>query len=100
VITHLQSAAADASRSAALAAVQVERADRLLTDAADRLERIFSTVQQTVSYLQHTVSGAGRMSGAWLAGIKAVMTAYREMRDTPPKRRAAPVDDEDGLFIG
>jgi hypothetical protein len=100
VITHLQSAAVDASRSAAMAAAQVERADRLLTDATDRLERIFATVQSTATQIHQTVSGAGRMSGAWLAGIKAVMSAYRELRETPRKRRPAPVDEEDSLFIG
>jgi hypothetical protein len=35
-----------------------------------------------------------------VAGFKAMVEAYRELRDAPPKRRAAPVDEEDSLFIG
>ena len=93
VVEHLQAAAADAARSTALAAAQVDKADRLLTDVTNRVDRILTMVQGKVS-------GAGRMSGAWLAGLKAVVTAYRELKDTPPRRRPAPVEDEDGLFIG
>jgi hypothetical protein len=93
IVEHLRAAAADAARSTALAAAQVDRADRLLTDVTNRVDRILTVVHGKVS-------GAGRMSGAWLAGVKAVVTAYRELKDMPPKRRPAPVEDEDGLFIG
>jgi Tfp pilus assembly protein FimV len=93
VVAHLQAAASDAARSTALAATQVEKADRLLNDITTRVDRILSMVQTSVS-------GAGRVSGAWVAGFKAMVEAYRELRDAPPKRRAAPVDEEDSLFIG
>jgi hypothetical protein len=93
VVAHLQSAAADAARSTALAAAQVERADRLVNDLTDRVER-------GVASVQHAVSGAGHLSGAWLSGLKTMIETYRDLREAPPTRRPAPVDEEDSLFIG
>lgn len=92
VLAHLQAAAADAKRSTAVVAGQVERVDGLVTDLSARLEQTFATIQTAVT-------GASHMSGAWIAGLKAVVSAIRDIRDTP-RRRQAPVEDDSGLFIG
>jgi len=92
LIAHLQAAASDVARSTAMAAAQVERADRLLTDATHRVDRILGTAQDAVA-------GASRASGAWVAGLKAAITAFLELRD-PPRRRRTPEEEDEGLFIG
>jgi hypothetical protein len=89
LITNLQAMTAEAARASAIAAAQVERADRLFTEMSARLDETLTTVQTAVV-------GATR-GGAWLAGIKAAFAALRDMR---APRRPATVDEEDALFIG
>ena len=92
VVANLQAIAADAARAASVAAVQVERADKLFDDLAGR-------VDQTLATVQSTVLGATRGTGAWLAGLKAALATLRDFRSSS-SRRAAAVEDEDALFIG
>lgn len=91
LITNMQAISSDAARATALAAAQVERADRLFSGVAAQIEETMATVQGAVL-------GVTR-GGAWLAGLKAVMGAVRDLR-TPSRRRPAAVDEEDALFIG
>ena len=70
----------------------MERADRLFTDFAARLDETLATVQ-------NTVIGATRGSGAWLAGLKAALAVLRDLRQSP-RTRSASVEEEDALFIG
>jgi len=86
---HVNAIGRDASRAASLAAAQVERADRLFVDLVQRVERLMNTVQVAVS-------GTAREGTAILAGVRAALTAIREMR---ARRARARAEDEDGLFI-
>lgn len=83
---------ADAARTAALAATQVERADRLFGDLAQR-------VDYTLNTLQSRVLGPARDGMAVVAGIRAALATFRQLRQTTRKRPAV-VEEEDALFIG
>lgn len=91
MVANLNALSADAARAAALAAAQVERADRLFGELANRVE-------QTLTTLQRSVLAPAREGFAVLAGLKAVLDAFRAPRET--HSRAGGVEDEDALFIG
>ena len=88
----LQSIAADAAKATATATLQVERAEKLFAELSVRIE-------QTVASVQDTVVGATR-GGAWLAGLRNVLSILRDLRQPSRGRRPSPVDEEDALFIG
>ena len=92
VVQNLNAITSEAARAAALAATQVERADRLFGDLAHR-------VDDTLNTLQARVFGPAREGVAVLAGLRAALAAFRDLRDSG-RRRPAPVEEEDALFIG
>lgn len=92
VFHNLNAMSAEAARAAALTAMQVERADRLFGDLAERVE-------MTVNTLQSRVLTPAREGAALLAGLRAALGAFRDLRETSHKRSAA-VEEEDALFIG
>lgn len=92
VFEHLRTLTADAARAASLAAAQVERADRLFGDLAFRAD-------QTLTTLQQRVLAPARDGMAMLAGVRAALAAFRELRDAG-RKRAAVAEEEDVLFIG
>jgi hypothetical protein len=92
VFQQLQSVTAEAARAAALAAMQVERADKLFGEVSQRLE-------QTLVTLQSRVVAPAREGFAVLAGIRAALATLRDLREAG-RRRAAAVEEEDALFIG
>jgi hypothetical protein len=92
VFQNLNAMSAEAAKAAALAAQQVERADRLFGDLVHR-------VDATVNTLQSRVIGPAREGAAMLAGLRAALSALRDVRESP-QRRQAPVEEEDALFIG
>ena len=92
VVANLQTITADAARATAVAATQVERADKLFADLAARLD-------QTLAAVQNSVLGATRGGGAWLAGLKAALAVLRDLRQSP-RTRSTSVEEEDALFIG
>ena len=84
--------ARDAARISSLAAGQVERVDRLVTELTARIEQTATTVQDAI--LRPLREGAAIMSG-----VKAVIDVFRELTGRPapvPARK----EDEDALFIG
>jgi len=91
IVANLQSITTDAARATAMAAAQVERADKLFADLAVRVE-------ETITSVQNTVAGATR-GGAWLSGIKAALAVLRDLR-APATRRPSHAEEEDALFIG
>ncbi len=91
IVANLQAITAEAARATAIAAVQVERADKLFADLAARVE-------DPIASVQHTVAGAAR-GGTWLTGIKAAIAALRDLR-APAPRRPSHAEEEDALFIG
>ena len=86
---HVNAIGRDASRAAALAAAQVERADLLFADLVQRVDRLMNTVQTAVG-------GTAREGAAILSGFRAALTVIRGMRASGARARA---EDEDGLFI-
>ena len=81
----------DASRTAALAAAQAQKIDRLVTDLTRRVDETSAIVQQAI------VTPA-REGMAIVAALKAGFGALRTMRDA--RGRSAGVEEEDALFIG
>jgi hypothetical protein len=92
VFQNLQTLTTEAARAAALAAIQVERADKVFSELSQR-------VDQTLVSLQSRVVGPAREGFAVLAGIRAALAAFRDLRDSG-RRRPAAVEEEDALFIG
>jgi hypothetical protein len=92
VFQNLTTLTADAARAAALAAVQVERADKVFGDLAHRID-------YTLNTLQNRVLGPAREGVALLAGLRAALAALREIRESGAKRPGT-VEEEDALFIG
>ena len=92
VFQNLTVMSAEAARAAALAAVQVERADRLFADLAER-------VDVTINTLQSRVLGPAREGSALLAGVRAALAALRD-RHEAGRRRPSAAEEEDALFIG
>jgi hypothetical protein len=92
VFQNMQTVTAEMARTIAMAATQVERADRLFDDLAHRIDR-------TLNVLQNRVLGPAREGAALLAGIRAALGAFRDLRETSQKRSSA-VEEEDALFIG
>ena len=88
VFGNLQSIARDASRAASVATAQVERADRLFADLAQRVE-------QTVIAVQASVVQPLREGRALLSAFRAGLGVIRDMRSR--SRRGA--EDDDALFI-
>ena len=88
----LNTIARDAARISSLAAGQVERVDRLVTDLTTRLEETATTVQNAI--LKPLRDGAAIMSG-----VKAAIEVVRELTGRHGSSRTR-AEDEDALFIG
>jgi hypothetical protein len=91
VFVHLNAIGRDAARAAALAAAQVERADKLFNDVALRFEHTLHTVQDTVI-------GPVREGRALISAFRAAMQAIRDLRPNGRARQGRG-DDDDALFI-
>lgn len=91
IFSHLNAIGRDASHATSLAAAQVERADRLFADLAQRVE-------QAVDGLQAGLAQPARETRAFFSGLKAAFQVIREVRDGGRRRRSR-ADDEDALFI-
>lgn len=79
----------DAARVAALALVQAERVDRLVTSISARVE-------ETVGIVQTAIIQPIRQGAAIIAALRAVIAAIREWQG----RSGAPREDDDPLFVG
>lgn len=97
LIANFTAMSAEASRAAALAAAQVERADRLFGEFAGRVDR-------TLTMAQSIVTGPAKEGMAIVAGVKAAMHAVKGMREATRRRSAARsvtvAEEEESLFIG
>jgi hypothetical protein len=92
LVESINAIARDASRISSLAAGQVQRVDGLLTELTDRIE-------QTAVTLQDAVLKPIREGTALLAGVRAVLEVFREVRKRPADGKARG-DEDDPLFIG
>ena len=91
IFGHFNAIARDAARAASLASTQVERADRMLADVAQKIE-------QTLGSIQTTLAGPAREGRALLSAFRAGLRAIQELRSQARGRRGRP-EDEDTLFI-
>ncbi len=89
LVANLTEVSQNAVRASALAATQVERADRLFADVSERVDETFTLVQGAIV----TPIREGR---ALMTAVRAGLLAFRELRAS--RRRTT--DDEDALFIG
>jgi hypothetical protein len=71
---HLNAIGRDASRAAALATAQVERADKLFSDVAVRIDDALNSVQATVG-------APAREGRAFMSAVRAAFQAIREIQD-------------------
>jgi hypothetical protein len=88
---HLNAIGRDASRAAALASAQMERADHLFADIAGRIELALNN-------LQATLAAPAREGRALVSGFRAALQALREHRGDGRSRQSRSEDD-DALFI-
>lgn len=79
----------DAARAAALTLAQVERADRLVTSLATRIEA-------TVGIVQDAIVQPMKQGATIVAAFRAIAAVIREWQARKPAAR----DDEDPLFVG
>jgi type IV secretory pathway VirB2 component (pilin) len=95
LIANLTALTGEAARAAALAAKQAERLDRVFGELVDR-------VDTTLAAAQEFVTGPARQGMAVVAGIRAVVEAFRGFREVSRRRAAVRpvVDEEESLFIG
>jgi len=91
VMSNLQAISAEAARAASLAALQMERADRIFGDFSRRAEQVMAAIPSLL--------GPAGKGFAFLNGLKAVLAAIQELRRSP-RRGAAHPEEEDALFIG
>jgi hypothetical protein len=88
---HVNAIARDASRAAALATAQVERADKLFSDVAVRIDQALNNVQATLGK-------PAREGRALLSAFRAALQAIRDLRHNGRGRQARS-EEEDALFI-
>jgi ornithine cyclodeaminase/alanine dehydrogenase-like protein (mu-crystallin family) len=89
LLEHLNAIGRDASHAASLATAQVERADRLFADLAQRIEQILELIQSVVT-------GPIREGAAVMSALRAILSF---MRDSRAGRRSSRTEDEDALFV-
>ncbi len=87
---HLNTIGSDAARAVALATSQVERADKLFSDLAVRVE-------QTLAIVQASINKPAREGRAMLGAFRAAFQAIRDLRHG--RARQGRGDDDDALFI-
>jgi hypothetical protein len=91
LIAQAATVATNAARVSEVAVAQMERADRLFTDLARRID-------DTTRVLQATILAPARQGRALLAAIGAAIGAVRLGR--PLQSGSAEADEDDPLFIG
>jgi hypothetical protein len=91
VILHIQAIAQDAARAAALAGAQVERADRVFADVAQRIEQTVNAIQAS---LLAPLNEGRALVGAFRAALRAILGLSGHRRS-----RRGRSEDEDALFI-
>ncbi len=97
LLSNLTTLSAEATRAATVAAGQVERIDRAVTELTTRLDH-------TLGAAQRIVAGPAKDGMAIVAGVKAAVTALQGMREATRRRSAARAasfeEEERSLFIG
>jgi len=92
LIARATAMADEASRTVALATVQAQKVDRLVTDLSRRID-------ETSEVLQQAIITPAREGLALVAAVKAGLVALRSRRELHP-RDGRHAEEEDPLFIG
>ena len=92
LIARATAMADEASRTVALATVQAQKVDRLVTDLSRRID-------ETSEVLQQAIITPAREGLAMVAAVKAGLVALRGRRELHP-RDGRHAEEEDPLFIG
>ena len=92
IMDSLNGVARDAARATALAAVQVERVDRIFADLTVRVEQTAATVQKAII-------APLREGAAVMAGLRAAVAVLKELTGRSGASGARS-EEEDALFIG
>jgi hypothetical protein len=94
ILANLQAISADAARATATASAQVDRLEKMVGEIVKRVDMAATTVHDTIVAPVREVM-------AMVHGMKTVFAALRgEPGESQRRRRQAPADDEDPLFIG
>ncbi len=94
LVEKLNRVADDASRATALAVIQVERVDALLSNTVSR-------VDEAVGILSNAMGGPIRQGYAAVTAFRAVFEAFRGWQSRNDQRkRGRTSDEEDALFVG
>jgi uncharacterized protein YoxC len=80
----------EAARATALATLQVERVDRLLSNAAERVDEAFGLVQSAV--VEPLKQGS-----AFVTALRAAFTVFRSWQERPGRHSR---DEDEALFVG
>jgi hypothetical protein len=91
LIAKASAVADEASRTAALASLQMQKIDALVTDLSRRVE-------ETTTIVQQAIVTPAREGVALLAAVKAGLAALRGIGDL--RRGSSRAEEEDPLFIG
>lgn len=91
LFVHVNAIGRDAARTVSLAAAQVERADTLFSDLAERID-------QTLNSVQTTLGAPAREARALLSALRAGLQAIRDLRQNARGRQGRG-EDEEALFI-
>ena len=92
VMASLKTVGQNLEHMSSVAALQVERVDRLVGDLSGRIE-------ETLAVVQGAVVGPLREGMAVVAALRGVIAAFRSFRGGD-RHRPSRFDDEDPLFIG
>jgi hypothetical protein len=92
IVANLRTLSSEAARASTMAATQVERAERLITDVSRR-------VDETAASLHASIVAPAREGYAMLLALIAALGALRTPGPGSRKRPAA-AEEEDPLFIG
>ncbi len=92
LIARANAMAEEASRTIALATLQAQKVDRMVTDLSQR-------VDETAGVVQQAIITPAREGLAIVAALKAGLEALRGMRELHP-RHGRHAEEEDPLFIG
>jgi hypothetical protein len=94
IVANLKSMSDDAARATAVAAAQIDRAEKMIGDLSKRLD-------DTLTLVQNSIVRPAREGFAILQTLKAAFSAFRSERSRDQGRnRPGNAEDEDALFIG
>lgn len=83
----------EAGRATALAAIQIERVDQILTTATAR-------VDEGLNIVRHAMGGPLRQGYAIMLAVRAALSALSRRANSAPDQTSAARDEEDALFVG